>query len=577
VNTFSKIVPVFFMRQLNRLNQFQRLWQPSGGAPQRVTVAELAGRCFCSERHIRTLLNQLEASGWLTWRAQPGRGKRGELTFLVSPQSVRAALLEQELDRGQHQNALELAQLAPEQLRQVLQPLLGGRWQNDIPTLRIPYYRSLEPLKPGFLQGRAEQHLASQVFAGLTRFEDDCAEPMPDMAHHWDISANGCIWRFYLRPTLRWHSGEPVSSAQLLQSFQRLMRLPGLNRLFASVRDISTPHAWCIQFALHQPDYWLAWRLASYCSRLAHPDDETLGCGPFRIAKFGHALVRLENHDGYHLQHPLLRAIEYWITPQLFDAALGTSCHHPVQVTIGHEAQLSSLRPVSNSISPGFCYLAINQQGRLSPRQARWLMALIHNSDMIETLPLNESLIIPGNAILPGWEPYEIRECEPVALPPMLRLDYHLPVELHAMARQLQQRLAALGCRLEVVFHNAKSWNDNSAPADADIVMGDRLIGEAAESILEQWLRCDPLWPLLMSGARYAQLQSTLDVVQQKPDAQLRHDALRAVFQQLMEEAVVTPLFRYHYQISAPPGVNGIHLNARGWFDFSRVWLPPPT
>ncbi|HCC11549.1 MAG TPA: hypothetical protein DEQ39_11850, partial [Atlantibacter hermannii] len=34
------------MRLVNRLNQFQRLWQPSAGEPQQVTVAELAERCF---------------------------------------------------------------------------------------------------------------------------------------------------------------------------------------------------------------------------------------------------------------------------------------------------------------------------------------------------------------------------------------------------------------------------------------------------------------------------------------------------------------------------------------------------
>ncbi|NDJ58651.1 SgrR family transcriptional regulator [Enterobacteriaceae bacterium 4M9] len=563
------------MRLLHRLNQFQRLWQPSGGAVQRVTVAELAERCFCSERHARTLLGQLEKAGWLTWRAQAGRGKRGELTFLVSPQSVRATLLEQELERGQHQNALDLAQLAPEQLRQVLQPLLGGRWQNDIPTLRIPYYRPLEPLTPGFLPGRAEQHLASEVYAGLTRFDDDCAEPIADMAHHWDISPDGCTWRFYLRPTLRWHNGEAVSADQLLKSFQRLLTRPGLAQLFASVSEISAPHGGCIQFTLHQADYWLPWRLSGYCSRLAHPDDETQGCGPFRIAGHGSALLRLENHDGYHLRHPLLRAIEFWITPQLFDTTLGTSCRHPVQLAIGNEEQLPELRPVSHSISLGFCYLAINQQGRLTKQQARWLMALIHNSDMIDTLPLGESLITPGNAILPGWEQPPLT-AEPVALPSRLRLIYHLPVELHVMAQQLRRRLATLGCELEVIFHNAKSWSDNYAPADADIVMGDRLIGDAAEATLEQWLRCDPLWPLLLNRPSYEQLQTRLDAVQHLAETHARHGALMHVFHQLMEDALLTPLFHYRYLISAPPGVNGIRLNARGWFDFSRVWLPPP-
>ena len=48
------------MRLLNRLNQYQRLWQPSAGKPQTVTVSELAERCFCSERHVRTLLRQAQ-------------------------------------------------------------------------------------------------------------------------------------------------------------------------------------------------------------------------------------------------------------------------------------------------------------------------------------------------------------------------------------------------------------------------------------------------------------------------------------------------------------------------------------
>ena len=73
------------MRLLNRLNQYQRLWQPSAGKPQTVTVSELAERCFCSERHVRTSVTDAGAGirrGWLEWQAQSGRGKRGQLRFL---------------------------------------------------------------------------------------------------------------------------------------------------------------------------------------------------------------------------------------------------------------------------------------------------------------------------------------------------------------------------------------------------------------------------------------------------------------------------------------------------------------
>lgn len=83
------------MRQLNRLNQYQRLWHPSAGAPQQVTISELASRCFCSERHVRTLLRQAQEAGWLSWHARSGRGKRGELRFHVTPDSLRNTMMEE--------------------------------------------------------------------------------------------------------------------------------------------------------------------------------------------------------------------------------------------------------------------------------------------------------------------------------------------------------------------------------------------------------------------------------------------------------------------------------------------------
>lgn len=563
------------MRQLNRLNQYQRLWQFSDGEPQHASVAGLAERCFCSDRHMRTLLRQMEASGWLSWKAQSGRGKRGVLHFHVTPGSLRNTLLEHALSEGQQHSALALAQLPPEALRNLLHPFLGGLWQNDTPTLRIPYYRPLEPLHPGFLPGRAEQHLAGQIFSGLTRFITDNPLPQSDLAHHWEVSADGLSWRFHLRTTLHWHNGDAVNARQLQTRLQHLLTLPDLRKLFNSVAEIAVPHPHCLLFTLHQPDHWLAHRLASYGSRLAHPQHPLVGTGPFRLASFSPELVRLESHEHYHLSHPLLKAVEYWITPQLFEQDLGSSCRHPVQITIGKPDELIHLRQVSSGISLGFCYLARRISERLSQAQARRLVQIVHQSGLLQTLPLDENLITPSRELLPGWAMPHWAE-EKVALPEKLTLLYHLPVELHTMAEELKRYLAGLGCELTVIFHDAKNWDNCSGLATADLMMGDRLIGEAPEYTLEQWLRCDPLWPNLLPAPRFAHLQATLDAVQRQPDEQARCADLQDVFSGLMDEAVLTPLFNYQYQISAPPGVQGIRLNTRGWFDFTEAWLPAP-
>ncbi|MDU7916625.1 MAG: SgrR family transcriptional regulator, partial [Klebsiella grimontii] len=211
---------------------------------------------------------------------------------------------------------------------------------------------------------------------------------------------------------------------------------------------------------------------------------------------------------------------------------------------------------------------------RLNKAQAQRLVSLIHRSTLLETLPLDEDLIAPSNEILPGWSIPQGPENYDTPLPERLTLLYHLPVELHAMAEQLRQRLAELGCELTIIFHDAKNWDGCGHFAKADLMMGDRLIGEAPVYALEQWLRCDALWPNLLTGAQYAHLQATLDAVQALPDERSRSEALRNVFNRLMDDAIMTPLFNYNYRISAPPGVNGLRLNARGWFDFASAWLP---
>lgn len=565
------------MRLLNRLHQYQRLWLPSTGEPQSVTIGELAERCFCSERHVRTLLRQAQDAGWLSWNAQSGRGKRGQLRFLVTPESLRNTMMEKALEKGKQQDVLELAQLAPGELRSILQPFMGGQWQNDTPTLRIPYYRPLEPLQPGFLAGRAEQHLAGQLFSGLTRFDSNSQCPVGDLAHHWEITADGLRWDFYLRSTLHWHNGDVVKTEQLHQRLQMLLQLPALDKLFMSVQRIDVTHAQCLTFFLHRPDNWLAHRLASYCSHLAHPQYPLVGTGPFRLTQFTPELVRLESHDHYHLNHPLLKAIEYWITPQLFDQDLATSCRHPVQITIGKPEELPQVSPVSSGISLGFCYLALRKSSKLSVWQARKVVNIIHQSTLLHSLEVGENLITPSNSLLPEWTIPQWIMPDNIKLPEKLTLVYHLPVELHVMAEQLRRALAGEGCELTIIFHNAKTWDVDQPLEKADLMMGDRLIGEAPEYTLEQWLRCDRLWSHVFTANTYQALQKNLDAVQLISGEESRLQALKAVFFSLMDEATLTPLFNYHYRISAPPGVNGIRLTPRGWFEFTEAWLPAPS
>jgi len=151
-----------------------------------------------------------------------------------------------------------------------------------------------------------------------------------------------------------------------------------------------------------------------------------------------------------------------------------------------------------------------------------------------------------------------------------------LPVELHQMSQALVALLKQHGCTLNVVFHPVKSWHHIDPPDEADIVMGDRLIGDAPVFTLASWLQIDPLWRRLWPTPQGEEVQAQLLAIQQIADGDSRTRALQQLYHQLMTDGILLPLFNYRYQIYAPPAVEGIELNTLGWFDFSRAWIPPP-
>lgn len=564
------------MRIFHRLAQYQRLYQEFGQQAGNTTVSELAKLFFCSDRHTRTLIQKFEEQGWLSWDAQVGRGKRARIHCLKTPDELRATYLRQLLQQGDHQGAFQLAQLEPQRLHALLSPHMGGQWQADSPVLRIPYYRELEPLIPLETNGRAEQHLIYTLHAGLTRFQTGDPLPKPDLAHHWHISDDGLTWQFFLRSQLRWHNGDPISGTQLLETFHILRHHPRGQPGLENVKSITLPHALCVQFTLEYPDYWLAHRMADLPYRLFHPDSPSVGAGPFKVADFEKHLIRLEQHEFYHLQHPYLDSIEYWISPQPPDVVVNGSSQHPVSITIGQSEDMPLAKPVQRSTSLGFCYLAMNmKRGQLNSQQARKMMMLIQASGFLANLSIQRGIIIPSEEMLPGWPIPRFPEDKSITLPKRLILLYQQPAELTMVASELKKLLAEHGCELEVQFCANKHWQSVNQCEQADLLMSDHLVGESREATMESWLRHDFLWQgILPADLLLWQQQSLLQIQQVKTPSE-RYALLREHYLQLMSTGLVLPLLNYQYQVSAPPRIKGVTLTAYGWFDFCQAWLPP--
>jgi len=74
---------------------------------------------------------------------------------------------------------------------------------------------SSEPvdLDPHVIIAFTDSHIAYSLFEGLTKLDGKTSEPVPAAAERWDVSPDGTVYTFHLRPNARWSNGDPVTAA----------------------------------------------------------------------------------------------------------------------------------------------------------------------------------------------------------------------------------------------------------------------------------------------------------------------------------------------------------------------------
>jgi len=89
-----------------------------------------------------------------------------------------------------------------------------------------------ELLDPALITAQATSRVAYALLEGLTIFGPD-ASAQPGVATHWDISPDGRVYTFHLRPEAVWSNGEPLTSADFVYAWKRAL-LPSTGSEYAS-------------------------------------------------------------------------------------------------------------------------------------------------------------------------------------------------------------------------------------------------------------------------------------------------------------------------------------------------------
>ncbi len=311
------------------------------------------------------------------------------------------------------------------------EPLEGGRFVRlfvDPPTL-----------DPHLTTDATSATIIVEVFGGLVTIDANL-DVVPDLAESWDISADGRVYTFRIRPDATFHDGKPVTAEDVRWSLERatnpLTEAPNVDQYLGDIVGVDEKLAGdaltisgvrvinerTIEITIDQSKSF-------FLAKLTYPtafvlDRENIeanpknwfrkpnGTGPFRMTEYkvGETLV-LSRNEGYHLGPPKLAEVEMILSG-------GTSMlmyeNDEIDIAGVGLADLDRLLDPSNRLNaelkkaaPSFSvqYIGLNvNEPPLDDRKVRQALNLAIDKREIATIVLGDQ-VVPATGILPPGFP----------------------------------------------------------------------------------------------------------------------------------------------------------------------------
>jgi oligopeptide transport system substrate-binding protein len=90
-------------------------------------------------------------------------------------------------------------------------------------TLRLGNAGEPADLDPQVVMASNDVNIDYALFEPLTWIDAKTVQPVPAAAASWDVSPDGLVYTFHLRPNGRWSDGRPVTAGDFVWSFRRIL------------------------------------------------------------------------------------------------------------------------------------------------------------------------------------------------------------------------------------------------------------------------------------------------------------------------------------------------------------------
>ena len=120
-------------------------------------------------------------------------------------------------------------------------------------TLRVVMHSDLKILDPVWTTAYIVRNHGYMIYDTLFAL-DAKLQPQPQMVDSWTVSDDQLVWTFKLRDGLKWHDGQPVTTADVLPSIKRFTDKDTLGGLLAaSTREMKAIDEKTFQIVLKEP------------------------------------------------------------------------------------------------------------------------------------------------------------------------------------------------------------------------------------------------------------------------------------------------------------------------------------
>ncbi|NQW22326.1 MAG: peptide ABC transporter substrate-binding protein [SAR202 cluster bacterium] len=309
--------------------------------------------------------------------------------------------------------------------------LEGGRF--------VRLYVDPPTLDPHLTTDATSAQIIVEVFGGLMTIDSDL-NVVPDLAEGWDVTDNGRVYTFRIRPDATFHDGKPVTAEDVRWSLERatnpLTEAPNVDQYLGDIVGVDAKLSGdaleisgvrviderTIEITIDQAkSYFLA--------KLTYPtafvlDRENVegnpknwfrqpnGTGPFRLTEYkvGETLV-LSRNENYHLGPPILAEVEFILSG-------GTSMlmyeNDEIDIAGVGLADLDRLLDPTHSLNaeltraqPAFSvqYIGLNvNEAPLDDPKVRQALNLSIDKQEIASIVLGDQ-VVPATGILPPGFP----------------------------------------------------------------------------------------------------------------------------------------------------------------------------